>query len=527
VHQIRPQSAGWPRGTTVTVNAPAAGPASSPLQEAFIRLEEAEQLRQRRKLDKAQSICEGLLRRFPDYMGALHTLGLIHADKENYQRALDCLVRAVMLNPRSWTTLTALSGVYLRLGAKEMAAESLEQARRFKPRDSNVLVTLGEIYSEEREYERAAEAYRGALDVEPDLLAAAVGLGWTYSSLGRVAEAASIFQDLIAKGVRSVDALFALTSLPASVVSIDLLKQLDTVVKDENEDPAEFENTAAFARAAALSQAGQHGKAWETALAANRTEFGSKRKRTELDEEIHWQAASLTWLTQNSVSLMRGEKDSVPISLFILGPSRSGKTSMEYLVSMLDGVKRGYENPIVENAVRRSFQTAGLLTSDHIEFLPAQLHSLCHDIYLDELERRAGGAKVFTNTHPGRIHDAGRLAAIIPKTRFIFVKRNLDDIILRMYLRKYNRGNAHAYDLKHARDHVVWYHQMMDLLAQKIPDRVRIIQYEDMVADPAAALRVAAELCGLAMPDGPVPTIGDDRGCSEPYRELMAAEFAG
>ena len=46
-----------------------------------------------------------------------------------------------------------------------------------------------------------------------------------------------------------------------------------------------------------------------------------------------------------------------------------------------------------------------------------------------------------------------------------------------------------------------------------------------MVADPASALRVAADLCGLPMTDAPLPAIGDDRGCAEPYRQFMAAEL--
>ncbi len=62
-------------------------------------------------------------------------------------------------------------------------------------------------------------------------------------------------------------------------------------------------------------------------------------------------------------------------------------------------------------------------------------------------------------------------------------------------------------------------------MAEKFPDIVRVVNYEDMVADPAGTLRVAAELCGLPMPEGPAPSVGDDRGCAEPYREFMAAEL--
>jgi hypothetical protein len=104
------------------------------------------------------------------------------------------------------------------------------------------------------------------------------------------------------------------------------------------------------------------------------------------------------------------------------------------------------------------------------------------------------------------------------------MKRDPEDNVLRIYLRKYRSGNAYAYDLKTARDNIVWHHRMIDLLAKKFPDFVRVVRYEDMVADPAAALRVAADLCGLAVPERLVPAVGDDRGCAQPYRQFMAAE---
>jgi Sulfotransferase family len=111
--------------------------------------------------------------------------------------------------------------------------------------------------------------------------------------------------------------------------------------------------------------------------------------------------------------------------------------------------------------------------------------------------------------------------------RFVFLKRDVEDNMLRIYMRKYRSGNPYAYNLKATRDHILWYHQMMDLMAEKFPDIVRVIGYDEMVADPAAALRTAAELCGLPMPTGPLPTIGGDRGCAAPYRDFMNAELAG
>jgi Flp pilus assembly protein TadD len=512
---------------TATVSAASPARGTNPLQDSFMRLEEAEQLRQQGKLDRAQKICESLVRQHPDYMGALHTLGLVLADKENYEQALNYLVRAAMLNPRSWTTLTALSGVYLRLEASEMAAQALEQARAIKPQDASVLATLGEIYREEREYELAGDAFRQALALEDNLLAAKMGLGWVCSHIGQNAEAADIFEGVLRRGLRSLDVLHALTSLPAALISIDVLAEMDKLSREPREDKAKFETSAAFVRGAALDKAGRHAEAWEHIVAANRTILPAMQE--DLRDSLERERTTLALLRENRVKAAGGgnQEGGQPISLFILGPSRSGKTTMEALVATLAGVKRGYENPSVDNAIRRAFQTAALLTSGYFEFLPPQLDALCRDIYLEELGRRAGSARVFTNTHPGRIYDAARMVAAFPNVRFIFVKRNVEDIHLRIYMRHYNRGNPYSYDLKSARDYVVWYHQMMDLLAEKLPDIVRVIQYENMVADPAAALRVAAELCGLQMTDGPLPEIGDDRGCAEPYRQFMAEALEG
>jgi hypothetical protein len=248
--------------------------------------------------------------------------------------------------------------------------------------------------------------------------------------------------------------------------------------------------------------------------------------KRDLSDMAQRRSASLAALQANSGKAVFGAAGGRgPVSLFILRASRSGKTTMESLVATLDGVKRGYENPSVENAIRRTFQTSGLLTSNFLENLPPQLDSLCREFYLEELARRAGAARVFTNTHPVRIHDAARMLAAFPNVRLILMKRDLDGNVLRIFLRKYRGGNAYAYDLNTARENVLWYHQMIELLAEKFPNFVRIVRYEDMIADPAAALRIAADLCcGLAVPDGPVPVIGDDRGCAEPYRRLMAAQ---
>lgn len=489
-------------------------PSANPLLQAHARLREAERLRQAKALDKAQSICAELLKAQPDYVGALQTLGLIHAERREHEAARQTLSRAAMLSPRDWKILTALAGTYLKLGAGEMAMRTLEQAQKLKPGDASIVATLAEIYREEREYELACPAYEQAYTLDPSLKALQTGLGWCLTHLGRIEEAARIFTTLVRENPQDAAALLALTQLPAHFVTTDVLKNLDELRVPRNKSADEFAVMTGFARSATLDRAHRHGEAWTLLIAANRRMFSEAAARQEEESRLrHLQHLKAVTGTGKRTTGRQGACQ----SLFILGPSRSGKTTMERLVALLPGIRRGYENPIVENAIRHAFQSAGLITRLQLVELPQQLDPLFRETYLAELNERAPGAQIFTNTHPTRIVDAWRLAMAVPDARFVFVKRDVHDLALRIYMKHYRSGHRYAYDLAAAYRYIAWYHAMMDETARLHPEIVRIVSYEDMIADPRLALRTVAELCGLPPAEIAIPPLGDDRGAAAPY----------
>jgi len=495
-----------------------------PIVRAFDTLREAEQLRLAGKHDRARSVCALALKEFPDYVGALHTMGLILADQTHYDKALEYLHRALMLNPTDPKVLTGLSGVYLRLGSDLMAARTLEQALEAQPKDVNILVTLGEIYREQKEYEFSKDAYQAALEIEPDLVVAQIGLARNLAQIGELQQAAEIYEKHIRAGSRALNHLLALGALPAQFVNLDILPLLDeTVQPPKRLPPDEFKSHIAFAKALALDAAGRYEEAWEQVnrarrynAAQNKKGYTNYRQRFEPLLKMARDAPEITG------ARLRESPDQ-PVSLFIAGPSRSGKTTLERLIGSLPGVKRGYENPIVENTVRRTFQTAGFPTFSMLPQMPPGLGDSFRVFYGEELARRADSSKVFTNTLPGRAEDAVRAAAEIPNARFVFVKRDVEDLSIRIFMKNYAGGNYYSSSVANIRDFLTWGHEMMDVMAAKMPEVARVITYEEMIADPAAALNMTAELCGLDASGAEIPKVGDDRGCAEPYREKMKA----
>jgi hypothetical protein len=255
-------------------------------------------------------------------------------------------------------------------------------------------------------------------------------------------------------------------------------------------------------------------------VAVNNRIFKPLVEISQKDERAHAQLFDLLsqFKPRDLHSTSRGHQCQ---SLFILGPSRSGKTTMERLLALLPGVRRGYENPIVENAIRRTFQGAGLITRSKLVELPPQLDEVFSQNYVAELDERAQGARVFTNTHPARIVDAWRFALAVSGARFILIKRDPYDLALRIYMKRYKAGHPYSYDLKSIFRYVNWYHAMMDELARKLPGVTRIGAYEDMIENPRRALEMAAELCGLPVPDASMPELGDDRGAATHYHGAM------
>ena len=104
-----------------------------PVLAAHRDLIEIQRARKSGDIKRAVKLGIRLCSRHPDYVGALHELGIAQMAARDYNAALNCFVRATMLNPYDWTTLASLAQCYVQLDALEMAARTMKQAlaRRF------------------------------------------------------------------------------------------------------------------------------------------------------------------------------------------------------------------------------------------------------------------------------------------------------------------------------------------------------------------------------------------------------------
>jgi tetratricopeptide (TPR) repeat protein len=490
------------------------------IDQAFARLTEAETHRRSGNLGHAKALCEALLRDYPDYAGALQTLGAVHLAMNDPRQAFSCFAQVELLCPTDWINLGNLGSAALRLGAYAAAAEILEKARQLKPDDVETLLILADAHREARNYEAAVAVYRNVLAIDRESAVAGQGLGDSLLQLGRLEQAAAALEAAHRARPDSAAILYSLSQLAPGLARTDIDRGLDAVKRQDSESELDFTSFRDFARAGVLHRQSRFKEAWQILVQANGRLAAHHLEPWRRQSSI--MAAAMRQAVELPAIQPISEKGS-PISLFILGPSRAGKSVVEQLLGSLAGLKRGHERRLVEASVRRTAAQSGFLTTANPSELPRSLDGRLRTIYRDEVLSFASGAKIVTDTYPAMISYIGRIASVVPNLRLVFMKRDRHDLALRIFMRLYRTGNHYAYSIPTIVEYVRWYDRLADIWLGKLPAISLTLNYEDVVARPAAALERVARLCD-AEPAGADPTVAhDDRQCAAAYREMIDA----
>lgn len=159
--------------------------------------EEARKLYRRglKDLDKGDlgfNAIEEALKLFPNYFDALNILGREYVARQDYQKALAYLIRAINVNQRSFSTFYALAYACYRLNHRPQALEAARGATMLQPNSVNAQLLYGTLLRLDRSYEKAEKALVQAKKLIKDRPVPEIHwqLALLYNKLGRNREAA-------------------------------------------------------------------------------------------------------------------------------------------------------------------------------------------------------------------------------------------------------------------------------------------------------------------------------------------------
>ncbi len=145
----------------------------------------------------AEKIYRDILQRAPDHPDALHMLGLLYSQHKQFERAQECLQRAVEVYPDSEVYLTSLGQLFASMGDAERAIECFNKAIIIDRKFPKPYFALAKIYRDNEDYLMAEEFFRKTVERKPNHYAAWNNLGNMLQKAEKTDEALDCFRRVI------------------------------------------------------------------------------------------------------------------------------------------------------------------------------------------------------------------------------------------------------------------------------------------------------------------------------------------
>ena len=407
----------------------------------------------------------------------LHGLGKLDKSEASYNQA-------IALKPELAEAYINLGITLQELGRLKEAESSYNKAITLMPDYAEAYCNLGNVLKELGRLNDAETSFNQAIALMPNFAEAHSNLGVVFQELGRLEDSKVSLTKAIALMPNFMDAARNLVKLPVGQVDSHALNLCEKAV-GISDNSLEHQIKYFFFQGNLLKHRGFLDQSFGMFCKANKLKLGLSEDKMKVATK------------KNIDSLMRIKKwmSSFPKSegkgltkLFIIGPSKSGKSSLEHILSKSPYVKTLYET-IEHNELLRDNGYEGYTN----EFLFENLFSQSAG------KLRQEGYEVVTSTNPGSIFYSDYLIDMLPDTYFVIIKRDLKDVSPEIFTTEYKTENIHSSDANEISNYLDVYYRICQLLALKVPDRCLTVSFEDIVKAPEYVVDQVNELIGRAL----------------------------
>lgn len=145
--------------------------------------------------------------------GFYNNLAFEYMKKNEYEKAIDSLTKAIEIAPERHLLYANLGSAYASIHQYEKALSALKKALEIYPDSVSAYLALGFLYSENRNYTLAIEAYKKAIELSPNHPTTCYHLANAYRMINNNEEAIRFYKKTIEIDSSLTDAYFNLGDL--------------------------------------------------------------------------------------------------------------------------------------------------------------------------------------------------------------------------------------------------------------------------------------------------------------------------
>lgn len=487
-------------------------PAKNGIEEA---LRQAKEHYDRGEVSQAEKLCVAILTRDPKNTQALMLAGSLARGVQDFDLAIDFLMKLVALQPNSVEARLALAATCGEARQHEDAITHFLQVLARKPDLVAALGALGKSYTAVGKAELALPLFEKATKLKPNHPALRLDHANALIALGRMDEAADLLQENIRLGYRAAASYRALadtrnfSSEPAEFRAI--LKQL------EESSPNQVDRT--FMHHAAgkiLNDIGRYDEAidqFQASKIAAGHGFDVEAYRRRVDTLI---AAFTPQLLKSKAALANPSE--VPV--FIVGMPRSGTTLTEQICASHPAVFGAGELNKLGTVLRKAGYAQvpnGSIKKPPQALTVDEARSMAAD-YLNFTTSMSPSSARIVDKMPHNFHYIGFIALLFPNARIIHCTRDPIDNCISCFFNTFNEKHGYNTDLNTLGLYYRQYKRLMDHWNALLPGRIYECNYETMIADQEAETRRLIDFLGLPWDDACLRFYETERSVTTPSR---------
>ncbi len=168
-------------------------------------IQQATQYHQAGQLESAETLYYQVLQLEPTNPDALHLLGVIALQRNNYDQAEQLIRQAIQLAPTVPYFYNNLGNVLKHTGRLSEAMTCFQQALMLLPNYPDAYQNLGNGYLEQSQWQQAEHCFRQAIQLNPNLILAYNSLGYLLKTQRRWPEALACFQRALTLNPQAAD----------------------------------------------------------------------------------------------------------------------------------------------------------------------------------------------------------------------------------------------------------------------------------------------------------------------------------
>ncbi len=436
------------------------------------------------RLDEAEASYNQALLLKPDYAEAHCNLGIILHHSGKLDKAEASYRQAIALKPEFPEAYSNL-GITLQEGGQLKEADaSYKKAIELSPGYAEAHSNLGNMLKELGRLEEAEASYNEAIALEPNLAEAHNNLGTTLQELGKLEEAKARWTQALLLKPNFFDGVRNLVKLPVGQLEPDAINLCEKSLASVDSS-LENQIKYLFAQGNLFKHQGLIERSFKVFCKANKLQLEISKSEMTVDSRKN--IAGLKRIDSWVPSLPKFS-EKILAKLFIMGPSRSGKSLLEHILAENSQVKTLRE--IIKHNELSKNQGFNEYAS---ELLFQKLFSQGEGNLFDK------GYKIVTSTNPGSLFYSDYLLDMLPGAYFVIVNRDPRDISPEIFTSEYNKENFYSYDVNEIKRYLDIYYQVFETIVLKVPDRCLSVSFKDIIQAPEDVVARIGRLTGTRL----------------------------